>query len=246
MRASAPSVVLDKRLVLPLLLLVLSIAGGIKLHGAIRLRHQASRHHERNVKLGGMNQQLVAEKDSLQEMLRAIYARQSKGAVAGVAAATEFTEAANLIYHQLHDRGELLADKESLLWQKELELEETKRLVTARAHVETELAQYVNLLALQCLKHGLAVPAGLAKRPYVTVQVARQILFNETSGNASSNSMHGNSTFSFLLKKGPNTEARTQAEEERLAAEGASMIEKDVEDGLALLSKRPTAQDAAR
>jgi hypothetical protein len=242
MRAGAPSVLLDKRLVLPLLLLVASISGGIKLHGTLRLRHQASRHAERNAKLGSLNLQLVAEKEGLQAMLGRIYARQSQAAVAGVGAAAEFTDAANAIYHQLHDRGELLAGKEALLWQKELELEEHKRLVSARAQVETELARFVNLLALQCVNLRLQVPDGLAKRPYVTINVARRIASQAgLRGNATFTSPHGGSTFSFLLKKSPSAEPRTQGEEEQLAAEGAAMLQRDVEDGLALLSRRPPA-----
>jgi hypothetical protein len=228
---SARFVFLEKRLLLPLVLLALAFAGGIKLHGHLHLKRQRDWHAERNSRVQDMNQRLQDEKSELQEMMARIRVEQG---MSGLSAATAFTDQANAVYNQLHDRGELLASKEVLLWEKELELEETRKLVTARAMLETEMAQYINILAHDLVTLGHPVPSGLARRPYVSLDVARRI-----AGTAAGSDLHS-PQFSFLLRpEAKPRSAPTSEDEENLAAEGALMLQGAVaEEGLALLSKR--------
>jgi len=236
---SAKFIFLDKRLILPLVLVVLAFAGGIKLHGHLHFKRQRERHSERNSRVQEMNGRLHAEKMELQEMMARIRAEQG---TSGLSAATAFTDHAHAVYNQLHDRGELLASKEKLLWEKELELQETRRLVSARAMLETEMAQYINIMAEDLVFLNLPVPSGLARRPYVSLGVSRRI----TSGG--SGKIEGDHQFSFLLRaeKKPDSAPTSQLQEELLAAEGTLFLHgAGAEEGLALLSKRQQVNEAA-
>lgn len=244
------SVLLDKRHLAPIIIVVLSIFVGIKMHGHLRIREAAKRHGERNARVREMNSRLVAEKEQIKDLMGRI--QNSKTVKSPqLAEATEFKNAAEAIYTSLQERGDLLASKEELLWTKEMEIIETRRLMSARQQIETEMAQFVNALASSLVDHNLTIPSGLASKPYVAASIVRRILGDShsrfadwsTGQFASMNGTSGDPQFSFLLKgKGvPSVAAEMTRSEEALVEQGLKkmMETANLEEGMALLSQRP-------
>ena len=245
-RTGSPFVLLDKRLVLPIFLVMLGIAGGIRLQGHLRLRHSRQRHSDRNDRVRLMNNQLVADNSELKKMMLGLQTTiprsdgngVSSSSQLGLSEAVSFSAAATLVYNQLHDRGELLSTKEELLWQKELELEETRKMVTERRILETEMAQFVNTLAMAALDINVTLPPGLARRPYVAQAVAQREKGGETQ----------EAEFGFLLRasnRGHGHKPAESSEAEALLAATQLTVEEQ-KDGLALLSARPGEAGSGR
>jgi len=178
-----------------------------------------------------MNQRLEEDATELKSMMKIMGEAQG---MAGLSEASAFTDLATAVYNQLHDRGELLSSKESLLWEKEHELEAMRVMVNARAKIETEMAQFINIMAADLSRLNLTVPSGLASRPYISLDVARLVAGDDGERKG------GHPTkFSFELKaEAKTTEPASLLEEALLAAEGLTM---DAVEGLALLSRRAAA-----
>jgi hypothetical protein len=174
-REGSVFVLLDKRHLFPLLIVALSIFGGIKLHAQLLIRESVKRHRERNAKVKIMNTRLIAEKDELKQLMKHIE-QNKKSDSNQLSEATEFKDAATAVFNSLQERGDLLASKEELLWAKELEIVETRRRMSARQEIETEMAQFINSMASTLIEHNCSIPSGLARKPYVAASVSRKIL----------------------------------------------------------------------
>lgn len=218
------SFVLDKRLILPLVLLILGVFGGIKLHAHLRLNHMVLRQTETRQRVQDTNELLKSEKKELEQMLDGI---NNKGDIPGLNEATLFSDKASQIYEHLHERTELLTAKEELLWEKELQIEEVKVLMSARSGIETEMAQYINMMAHQMLSLNMSLPADLSRKPYVSV--SNILRDNEPSPQF-------NFMMNYARRRKDAMSSMTSSRENELAAEGASFLHGDkAEEGIALL-----------
>mmetsp|Transcript_32047 Transcript_32047/g.37662 ORF Transcript_32047/g.37662 Transcript_32047/m.37662 type:complete len:235 (-) Transcript_32047:27-731(-) len=232
MKKASLSVVLDKKYIIPLILLSLGIIGGIRLHAHLRLQHVVFRQNETSKKVQNMNEILKSEKNDLENMLDSI---RNSERIPNLNDATAFSDKASQIFEHLYERTDLLTSKEELLWQKELEIEEAQVLVSARSGIETEMAKYINELILKLIAKNMTIPKGLSRRPYISNSVSK--LLSTTNRN------NKTPEFNFMLQgtplnKVPSFQDLSPSKEDELAAAGASFLEgSKAEEGIALLSQ---------
>lgn len=225
---SLPSFILDKRLLFPLILLTFGIFGGIKLHAHLRLNHVVLRQTETTQRVQDTNELLRSEKKELEQMLDGISNREG---IPGLSDATLFSDKASQVYEHLHERTELLKSKEELLWEKEMQIEEAKELMSARSGIETEMAQYINVMAHQMLSLNMSVPVGLGRKSYITNRVSK--LMNNPNNSPPQ--------FNFMLHQSKPEPRMTSSREKELAEQGASFQQGDKAlEGIALLSHHET------
>jgi hypothetical protein len=224
--------VLDKRWLLPIVLLTLGMFGGIKLHSHLRLKQVIERQTETTIRVQHTNELLISEKTHLEDILDGIRNREG---IPGLSDATAFSAKASQVFQHLHERTELLASKEQLLWQKEMQLDEARALVTARSGVETEMAQFINVMAEKLISMNMTIPNGLSRKPFVSNRVARLIADRDRTPTPQFNFMIQR-TEVYPSKLGELSTSR----EKELAVEGASILAEEwsLEEGLALLFQK--------
>ena len=168
---SSAKVVLRKSLLLYFLLFFASSIVALKLSSHLYLRRLKERAHSHLSRVRERNSRLTVEKAKLKEDVASLEASEQRNSTDyGLSLqASEATKKMQEIFREQSLHAEVLIVKEELLRAKEKELVALRARKSERASLETEMAVYINELALRLYNMGLALPRGLSRRPYFSL-----------------------------------------------------------------------------